>query len=54
MPLKLRQIFVQKYIDDKPADEICKEYALTSSNYWVIIHRAKVLLRTCLEKNEIL
>jgi RNA polymerase sigma-70 factor (TIGR02943 family) len=54
MPLKLRQIFVQKYIDDKPAEEICKEYTLTSSNYWVIIHRAKVLLRTCLEQNEIL
>ncbi|MEY4927338.1 MAG: hypothetical protein RI894_1774 [Bacteroidota bacterium] len=54
MPLKLRQVFVQKYIDDKNADDICKEYELTSSNYWVIIHRAKVLLRTCLERNEVL
>ncbi len=54
MPLKLRQVFVEKYIDDKNADDICKEYELSSSNYWVIIHRAKVLLRTCLERNEIL
>ena len=54
MPLRLRQIFVEKYLDDRNTDEICATFALTSANYWVIIHRAKVLLRTCLEKNEIL
>jgi RNA polymerase sigma-70 factor (TIGR02943 family) len=53
IPIKLRQVFVEKYIDDRTAEEICTQYTLTSANYWVIIHRAKVLLRTCLERNEV-
>lgn len=44
-------VFVMKYIDDKTSDEICKDLAITASNYWVILHRAKVQLRACLEKN---
>jgi len=45
-----RMIFSLKYIDDKDSQEICKELEITSSNYWVIIHRAKLNLRKCLEK----
>lgn len=52
---KLKQIysavFVMKYVDDKSSEEICKELGITSSNYWVILHRAKVQLRACLEKH---
>jgi RNA polymerase sigma-70 factor (ECF subfamily) len=43
-------VFSLKYIDDKDSQEICKELGITSSNYWVIIHRAKLNLRKCLEK----
>lgn len=52
---KLKQIqsavFVMKYIDGLDSDQICKDTGLSSSNYWVILHRAKVQLRACLEKN---
>jgi len=52
---KLRDIqlavFSMKYIDDKDSDEICKELCITPSNYWVIMHRAKLQLRSCLEAN---
>ncbi len=51
LPAKLLPVFVLKYIDDKDADIICKELDISSSNYWVIIHRAKLLMRACLEKN---
>lgn len=51
LPSKLLPVFVSKYIDDKDAEKICKEYGISSSNYWVIIHRAKLLMRSCLEKN---
>jgi RNA polymerase sigma-70 factor (TIGR02943 family) len=44
-------VFVMKYVDGLNSDEICKELELTSSNYWVLLHRAKVQLRACLEKN---
>ena len=40
-----------KYIDDCDSEKICKELSITPSNYWVILHRAKVQLRACLEKN---
>ncbi len=29
---------------------VCKELAITSTNLWVILHRARALLRACLEK----
>ena len=44
-------VFVMKYMDDLDADEICKALGITPSNYWVLIHRAKLGLRACLEKN---
>lgn len=49
VPPKLHRVFVAKYLDDANSEQICKEYGLSASNYWVIIHRAKILLRTCLE-----
>lgn len=51
MPPKLVPVFVAKYLEEVNTDIICKEFNITSSNYWVIIHRAKVLIRSCLEKN---
>lgn len=44
-------VFVMKYVDELDSEEICKIMGLTPSNYWVLIHRAKVQLRACLEKN---
>lgn len=51
MPSKFVPIFVSKFIDEKKAEDICKEYEISPSNYWVIIHRSKLLMRTCLEQN---
>jgi RNA polymerase sigma-70 factor, ECF subfamily len=33
------------------SDEICKELAITTTNLWVILYRARMALRLCLEKN---
>lgn len=51
MPPKLSSVFIAKFMDETETDIICKEFELSSSNYWVIIHRAKVLMRSCLETN---
>lgn len=40
-----------KYLDDMDSDEICKELNITTSNYWVLLHRAKVQLRSFIEVN---
>lgn len=44
-------VFSMKYLDGVESDEICKELNITPSNYWVLLHRAKLQLRGCLEKN---
>lgn len=44
-------VFRLRFVEELPAEEICRELELSSSNYWVIVHRAKLHLRRCLEKN---
>jgi RNA polymerase sigma-70 factor (ECF subfamily) len=44
-------VFTMKYIDEHETNFICKVLNITASNYWVIIHRSKLNLRNCLEKN---
>lgn len=51
MPPKLIPVFVSKFIDEKDAEKICKELNISSSNYWVMVHRSKILMRKCLEIN---
>jgi RNA polymerase sigma-70 factor (ECF subfamily) len=31
-------------------DEICKEAGITATNCWVVLYRARMALRLCLEK----
>ena len=50
MPPKLAPIFMAKFLDEQESEEICKVFNISPSNYWVILHRAKVLMRSCLEK----
>ncbi|RBQ07913.1 sigma-70 family RNA polymerase sigma factor [Pedobacter miscanthi] len=44
-------IFTMKHMDEEDTSVICRELKVTSSNFWVIIHRTKVNLRSCLQKN---
>ena len=44
-------VFCMKYLDEEKSNEICMKLGITSSNYWIMIHRAKIQLRKCLEKN---
>jgi RNA polymerase sigma-70 factor (TIGR02943 family) len=40
-----------KYLMEKGGEEICQELGITPSNFWQIVHRAKLQLRDCVEKN---
>jgi RNA polymerase sigma-70 factor (TIGR02943 family) len=51
LPVLWMSVFTMKHLDDESTDAICSELKLTSSNFWVIIHRAKLSLRACLQKN---
>jgi RNA polymerase sigma-70 factor (TIGR02943 family) len=50
LPVKLSLVFTARFLDEKESEIICKDFNITPSNYWVIVHRAKVLVRACLEE----
>jgi RNA polymerase sigma-70 factor (ECF subfamily) len=51
LPEKWKGVFTMSLLEDADAKLVCKEFNLSSSNFWVIIHRAKLQVRACLEKN---
>lgn len=51
LPSLWMSVFTLKHMDDEDTGSICKALGITPSNFWVIIHRAKVNLRACLQKN---
>jgi len=51
LPEKYGMVFRMKTIQEFETEEICKELDITSSNLWVIIHRARTQLRKCMEDN---
>lgn len=51
LPSLWLSVFTMKHIDDEETVAICRELNITASNFWVIIHRTKVNLRSCLQRN---
>lgn len=51
LPALWHAIFTMKHMDDVATEAICNELNITAANFWVIIHRTKVNLRACLQKN---
>ncbi len=51
LPEKQAKIFKMKTIDNFDTETICNEFDITSSNLWVIIHRARTSMAACMEKN---
>jgi RNA polymerase sigma-70 factor (TIGR02943 family) len=46
-----KAVFFMKYLDELESTDICQQLSITANNYWILLHRAKVQLRACLEKN---
>jgi RNA polymerase sigma-70 factor (TIGR02943 family) len=44
-------VFTMRYMDDLETKEICRLMGITIQNYWILIHRAKLQLRECLQRN---
>ncbi|MFD1257687.1 sigma-70 family RNA polymerase sigma factor [Mucilaginibacter terrae] len=51
LPALWLSVFTMKHMDDEATDFVCAELRLSQANFWVIIHRAKLNLRACLQKN---
>jgi RNA polymerase sigma-70 factor (TIGR02943 family) len=51
LPDKWNTCVKLKYLMNKNGDEICQELEITPTNFWQIVHRAKLQLRNCIEEN---
>lgn len=51
LPNNQKQLILLKLVEEEETEKVCKELNITATNYWVIIHRAKLQLRACLEIN---
>ena len=51
LPEKQAQVFKMKTILNYETEAICNELNITASNLWVIIHRARTAMASCMEKN---
>ncbi|NEW78221.1 MAG: sigma-70 family RNA polymerase sigma factor [Gelidibacter sp.] len=51
LPEKYAMVFRMKTVHQIETEDICNELEITSTNFWVIIHRARTQLRKCMEEN---
>ncbi len=49
LPERGARVFAMRELLGLETDEICKELEITASNCWVLLHRARLRLRECLE-----
>lgn len=50
LPERQSNVFTRREMDGLSTDEICKLYDISATNCWVILHRARMVLRDCVEK----
>ena len=51
LPPNTARVFMMREVLELDSGEICKELSITSTNLWVILYRARVALRLCLEQH---
>jgi len=51
MPESFRRAFALRELDGLGTEEACKILGVTSTNLWVMLHRARAKLRNCLDDN---
>jgi len=49
LPPKWNACVTLKYMAGKRGEEICQELGIAPTNFWQIIHRAKLHIRSCIE-----
>ena len=51
LPQRTASAFVLREVDGLTSEEICEVLSITVNNLWVMLHRARLHLRNCLELN---
>jgi RNA polymerase sigma-70 factor (TIGR02943 family) len=51
LPARLADVFVLREIEQLDTAQICATLRISENNLWVMLHRARMALRECLESN---
>ena len=51
LPAQTARVFLMREMLGLETAEICQELAISTSNCWVVLYRARMRLRECLQKN---
>lgn len=51
LPGRLGDAFALREMEESSSEEVCQILGITPTNLWAMLHRARVRLRQCLEKN---
>jgi RNA polymerase sigma-70 factor (ECF subfamily) len=51
LPQRTASVFTLREVDGLKSDEICAMLNISVNNLWVMLHRARLHLRNCLEVN---
>src|SRR5258708_7715628 len=51
LPKNISAAFCLREVDDIDSKEICRTLNISENNLWVMLHRARMALRRCLETN---
>jgi RNA polymerase sigma-70 factor, ECF subfamily len=51
LPARMAEAFTLRSIEEQGADEVCRGLAISPTNLWVLMHRARLRLVRCLEIN---
>ena len=51
LPVRVAHVFTLREMNELETEEICNLLELSTSNFWVMMHRARMALRRCIEIN---
>jgi RNA polymerase sigma-70 factor (TIGR02943 family) len=51
LPARVSGAFILREVDGLASEEICQMFGVTTNNLWVMLHRARLHLRHCVELN---
>lgn len=49
LPERVARVFALREMDGMSSEDICSALGLSANNFWVIMHRARMQLRRCIE-----
>ena len=51
LPERVADVFVLREMEEMETEQICQDLHISPNNLWVMLHRARMALRECLEMN---